>query len=525
MKALKEVKSKSTQVSRIPQISDGIRKSTHAVNRIHDLYMRMAPKKHTLATIVTSDIFRYALFSRKGTSVDIESFGELSRYDLLVESNDPTDIHRAGLNWIDENTDLTYHDVLIISSDIDFFVRKLELPPLKRNEITEAASWEVNKQIPISIDDSYLFIKGIRKEPKESAITVGAVPRMQIDRWQYLGEILAGVIPLVASLAALGPKASSAETVYCYVYRTDSEINIGFYNSEGLQYYRTAPATSGSYEIGMPQGESGSPKIVEELTNSIEVLYSHFPGMRVEGIVLLMPPDEVPGLSEAISEQIEIKIISVDPYSGMSREGQELWAGAGPKYLPLLGAVLIGAEDFRFSPQSITERIKKKRINKLIRYILFFGIFVEIFAASLWIDDVLRSKSELAHIQTLKEKMENSDAYMQSVGYQSRARFLTALGDQFSLRNDNYSRLLKIFSNITPSGIYLEKVSAVRREGKIYVNIGGYYDGDLSRTDIAMMNFMESLKSRGIEQLKLQRLGIKLSGNRKIESFVLEGKW
>jgi hypothetical protein len=524
MKALKEENSRSTQVSGIPQISDGIRKSAHAVNRIHDLYMRMAPKKHTLATIVTSGIFRYALFSRKGTSVDIESFGELSKSDFLLDSNDPLDLHRAGLNWIDENTDLTYRDILVISSDIDFFVRRLKLPPLKKSEIMEVASWEVNKQIPISIEDSYLFIKRDKKQAGKSAITMGAVPRIQVDRWQCLGEGLAGVIPSVASLAALGPKASSAETVYCYVYQTDSEIDIGFYNSEGLQYYRTAPATSAGYEIGMPQSRSGSPKIVEELTNSIEVLYSHFPGMKVEGIVLLIPPDEVPGLSEAISEQIEIKIISVDPYSGMSREAQELWADAGPKYLPLLGAALIGAEDFRFFPQSITERIKKKRINKLIRYILFFGIFVEIFAASLWIDDVLMSKSELTHLQTLKEKMENSDAYVQSVEYQSRARFLTALGDQFSLRNDDYSRLLKTFSSITPSGIYLENVSVVRREGKLHLSIGAYYDGDLSKTDVAMMNFMESLDSRGIQQLRLQRLGKKLSGDRNMESFVLEGK-
>jgi hypothetical protein len=91
--------------------------------------------------------------------------------------------------------------------------------------------------------------------------------------------------------------------------------------------------------------------------------------------------------------------------------------------------------------------------------------------------------------------------------------------------SDENSRLLKMFSNITPDGIYLENVSAVRRERTIHLNIGGYYDGDLKRTDIAMMDFMESLGSRGIEQLRLQRLGRKLSGDRKTERFILEGKW
>ena len=525
MKALKEENYKSTQVSGVPQISDGIRKSTHAVNRIHDLYMRMTPKKRTLATIVTSDVFRYALFSRKGTSVDIESFGELSKADFLLDSNDPLDLYRAGLHWIEKNTDLRYSDVLIVSSDIDFFVRRLELPPLKKNEIIEAASWEVNKQIPISVDDSYLFIKGARKEPGESAITVGAVPRMQIDRWQYIGEHLAGVVPTTASLVSLGPGATSADRVYCYVHQTNTEINIGFYNSEGLQYSHNVPAILTGYEIGIPQSRSRSARIVEELANSIEVLYGHFPGMKVEGIVLLVPPDEVPGLSEEIAEQLDTKIIPVDPYQGLSRDSRELWKEAGSEYLPLLGAALMSRDDFRFIPQSIKEGIKKKKINKLIKYALFFGISVEIIAASLWTNDIMGKKSELAHLRTLKEKIEHSSAYIQSVKYQSRARFLTALEEQFSSPNDNYSRLLKILSNITPRGIYLENVSAARREGKIYLNIGCYYDGDLSKTDIAMMNFMESLKSRGIEQLKLQRLGMKLSGNRKIESFVLEGKW
>lgn len=524
MKALKEEISKSNQLSAAPQISDGTRKSTHAVNRIHDLYKRMAPKKHTLVTIVTSDFFRYALFSRKGASVDIESFGELSRSDFLLDSDSPLELHRAGLHWIEKNTDLRYSDILIVSSDIDFFVRRLELPPLKKNEIIEAASWEVNKQIPISIEESYLFIKGARKQPEKSTITVGAVPRMQIDRWQYIGEYLAGVVPTTVSLVPLGPRATSADRVYCYVHQTISELNLGFYNSEGLQYSHNVPAILAGYEVDIQQGKSRSARIVEELANSIEVLYGHFPGMKVEGVVLLVPPDEVPGLTEEIAEQLDTKIIPVDPYQGLSRDSRGLWKEAGSRYLPLLGAALMSRDDFRFIPQSIKENIKKKQILKFIKYALFFGIFVEIIAASLWINDISGKTSELAHLQSLKEKIENSSAYIQSVKYQSRARFLTALEDQFSSRNYNYSRLLKNFSNITPSGIYLEKVSAVRREGKIYLNIAGYYDGDLSRTDIALMNFMESLKSRGIEQLKLQRLGMKLSGNRKIESFVLEGK-
>ncbi len=525
MKALKENNPESARISRVPQISIGSHKSRHAENWLQALYKGMVSEKQTLATSVTSDVFRYALFSRKGNSIGIESFGELTGSELLLESNDPLELHRAGMKWIEENTDLTYSDVLVVSSDIDFFVRKLELPPLKKNEIMEAAAWEVDKQIPISIDDSYLFIKRDKKQVGKSAVTVGAVPRLQIDRWEYIGDRLAGVIPTAASLVPLGPGAPSFDTVYCYVYRTDSEINIGFYNSEGLQYSHNVPAILAGYEIGMPQSGTLSARIVEELTTSIEVLYGHFPSMKIKGIVLLVPPDEVPELWEAITDQVEIKIIPVDPYLSICQDSQELWKEAGSEFLPLLGAVLTGEEDFRYFPQSVKLRIKEKRINKILRYVLFFGIFAEIIAASFWIIDISGTRSELARLQTLKEKMESSDTYLQSVELQARARFLTAMSDQFSSRNDNYSRLLKIFSNITPNDIYLENVLAVRREGKIHLHIGGYYDGDLSRTDVAMMNFMESLKSKGIEQLKLQRLGMKLSGNRKIESFVLVGKW
>ncbi len=525
MKALKENNPESARISEVPKTSKGSRKSRQAANWPRAFYQRMVSEKHTLVTSATSDVFRYALFSRKGNSIHLESFGELTRSDFSLESNEPLELHRAGLNWIEKNTDLTYSDVMVVSSGIDFFVRKLELPPLKKNEIMEAVSWEVDKQVPISIEDSYLFIKRDKKQVGKSAITVGAVPRPQIDRWQYIGEQLAGVVPTVASLVPLGPRALSTDTAYCYVYRTDSEINIGFYNSEGLQYSHNVPAVLAGYEVGIPQSGARSARIVEELTTSMEVLYGHFPSMKVEGIVLLVPPDEVPELWGAITEQLEIKIIPVDPYLSICQDSQELWKEAGSEFLPLLGAVLTGEGDFRFFPQSVKQRIKEKRINKVLRYVLFFGIFAEIIAASFWIIDISGTRSELARLQTLKEKMENSETYLQSVELQGRARFLTALGDQFSSRNDNYSRLLKIFSNITPNDIYLENVSAVRREGKIHLHIGGYYDGDLSRTDIAIMSFMESLKSKGIEQLKLQRLGMKLSGNRKIESFVLVGKW
>ena len=489
-----------------------------------------------LVTDVSLGVFRYALVNRKRKKLDLESFGEVPKEDFRLDSaehidsrfdtqNLLSDIHRAGLNWLEKNCSLSYGKILVVSSDIDFFVRRLELPPLKRGELLDVAAWEVNKRIPISAGESYLVVRRDKNQSDFSTVTVGAAPRWQIDRWEYLGEQLAGIVPTAVSLVPLGPEAVSTEAVYCYVYQTNSEINIGFYNSEGLQYSHTVPSISTGYEAGMPPGGAGSARIVEELTNSIEVLYNHFPGMKVEGIVLLMPPGEVPGLSAAIAEQVDIEIISVDPYAGMSRDSQELWKDAGPEYLPLLGAVLTGEGDFRFFPQSIKERINKKRINKLIRYVLFFGIFIQIIAASLWINDALGTKSELAHLQALKGRMENSDAYLQSIAYQSRARFLTALGDQFASRSDEYSGLLRIFSSITPNHIYLENVSVVRREGKLHLNIGGYYDGDLSRTDVAMMDFMESLKSRGVGQLKLQRLGKKLSGDRKTESFVLEGKW
>ncbi len=525
MKALKEDNSKSTLISEVPQISKISGKSKYVVNRAQDFFKRMVSKKQTLATIVTSDIFRYALFSRKGDSIDIESFGELTRSDFLLESGDPIDLHRAGLKWIEKNTDLTYSDVLVVSSDIDFFVRRLELPPLKKSEIAEVASWEVNKRIPIAIEDSYLFIKRDKEQVSKSAITVGAVLRSQIDCWQYIGEHLAGVVPTAVSLVSLGPRSPSTDIVYCYVYQTSSEINIGFYNSEGLQYSHSVQTTLAEYEVGIPQSGSRPARIVEELANSIEVLYGHFPDLKVEGIVLLVPPDEVPALWRAITDQVDIKVIPVDPYLRMSEDSQKLWKEAGPGYIPLLGAALIGEGDFRFLPQSIEKRIKKNKINKLVKYVLFFGILVEIIAASLWIDDLMRKRSELVHLQLLKGRMENSDAYLQSVKYQSRARFLTALGDQLASPSDENSRLLKIFSNITPDGIYLENISAVRRERTLHLNIGGYYDGDLSRTDIALMDFMESLRSRGIEQLRLQRLGRKLSGDRKTESFILEGKW
>ena len=241
-----------------------------------------------LVTDISSGSFKYICLVKKKDKITVKDYGDLKREDLGIISDDPLDLYRAGMASIEGKSRIRIRDILVVSSHLDFFIRKLELPLLKKSEIERAAIWEIDKQIPIGVDDSYLRIR--RDELKEGicGLTVGAVPRSQINYWQFLDKKLIGIVPTPVALIPVGPPAISKDLSYCYVFNDESLLYIGFYNSDGLQYQHQIVA--GSTETIFEAGDSflNPPRIVDELANSVEVFYSRFPDERVAGIVLFM---------------------------------------------------------------------------------------------------------------------------------------------------------------------------------------------------------------------------------------------
>lgn len=480
--------------------------------------------KYTLVTQISGQIFRYAFVNRKGSQIEVGSFGEICLKDVGMDSNDPVEIHSAGMSWLAENSDLSYEKMILVYGGLDFFIRRLELPALKKHEILDAVKWEVEKQIPIPVRESYLSFKQNQTPGGFINILAAAVSRRQIDCWHHLGTRLAGIAPVPVCLAGLGPRSRSRSETYCYVYEGDSVIEIGFYNSSGLQYVHSAAAgETGDQQISGETALSRE-RILEELINSIEVFFGRFPDMTVKGVVLLTGPGNGTALADMISRRVDIQISTFDPDSILHRESREL-SLTDPRYLPILGAALLEKDSFTYIPETLERRIQISKIRKYRNYLLAAGVAFNAVLGSIWIIRSHQASTAVARVEQMRTTMESSEAYVKCLEYKSGIAFLSSLSSELENRSDYHSRFLKILSNITPPGIYLENASLSGNAGQLRFKVGGYFDGDLSRSEVALIRFMTGFESYGMTEMKLQRLGRKLSGKRRTENFVLDGRW
>jgi hypothetical protein len=481
-------------------------------------------RRYTLATQIAGQLFRYAFLNRKGNLIEVGSFGEVCLKDLGADSSDPVELHMAGMSWLRQNSDLSYERTVLVNGGLDFFIRRLELPRLKKHEVPDAAAWEVEKQIPIPVKESYLLLKQSRLPEGFIDVIAAAVPRRQIDCWNHLGTRLAGIAPVPVCLAGLGPKSESREEAYCYVYEGDSVIDIGFYNSSGLQYVHSTGAGEAGNQQPSGEGVFSRERILEELINCIEIFFGRFPDMTIKRILLLTSSENGAALTEMISRRVDIPAATIDPGSILDRDSREL-SLTDPRYLPLLGAALLERDSFLYIPETLRREIRYGLINKYRNYLLAAGIVFNALAGSIWTGRSYQAARELGQVEETKKTMEASDAYKKCLEYQSRVRLLDLLSSQLKDRDDYHSRFLRVLSNITPAGIYLENAALSGGDGQIRFKVGGYFDGDMPKSEVALIRLMAGFESHGMTQLKLQRLGRKVSGERKIESFVLDGRW
>jgi hypothetical protein len=480
--------------------------------------------RYTLVTQIAGQIFRYAFVNRKGSLIEVGSFGEICLKDVGLDSSDPVELHLAGMSWLAENSNLSYEKMILVDGRLDFFVRRLELPALKKHEVLDAVKWEVEKQIPIPVRDSYLSLKQNKTPGGFINIIAAAVPRREIDCWHHLGTLLTGVAPVPVCLAGLGPRSRSREEAYCYVYEADSVIEIGFYNSSGLQYVHSAAAGgTGDHQVSSETGLSRE-RILEELINSIEVFFGRFPDMTVKGVVLLTGSGNGSALEDMISRRIDIQITTFDPDSILHTESREL-SMTDARFLPLLGAALLERDSFTYIPETLERRIQHSKIRKYRNYLLAAGIAFNTVLGSVWIARSHQASTALDRVEQMRTTMESSDAYAKCLEYKSGIAFLSSLSSELENRSDYHSRFLKILSNITPSSIYLENATLSSKGGQLRFKVGGYFDGDLSKSEAALIRFMMGFESYGMTEMKLQRLGRKISGKRRTENFVLDGRW
>ena len=476
-----------------------------------------------LVTEVVNGVFRYVKLSDRKGKFFIDSHGAIPAGGLSADPSDPIKTHNAGMEWLRSNHSVNFFKILIVPPKLDFFVRRLEIPRLKSDDLYSAAIWEVDKLIPIPVDESYLLLKDDRKNSGGRSIAAGVVPRYQIDIWEYLGDSLSGVVPISAALASLGPKSKSSDSAYSYIFYNGVNLNIGFYNSNGLQYSHPIQSKSNSlFDTGEPRITTR--RVVEELVGSIEVFYSYFPDITISGIVLLAAPDKIEDLIESILERMDIEILTADSAIQSKFVNSDI-KSLDIDFLPLLGAAVADKKEFKFLPRSRAISRESGKLKKIKRYYLAGSFILAVLFAGFWAQKAGDLVSELADRETVKSSILNSAVYSQLSDYKGTTEYLIKLRKEFDSGENKYSGILKILSMSSPDGVHLESVTTSDQRNSIKIRINGYYDGDLSGADIAIMSLMESLSIHGFSNLKLQRLGNKISGNRKIESFVLDGKW
>ena len=477
-----------------------------------------------LVTEVVNGIFRYVKLSNRKGKYSIDSYGAIPAGALSADASDPAKTHSAGMEWIRSSQSVNSCKILIVPPKLDFFVRRLEIPRLKRDDLYSAAAWEVDKLIPIPIDESYLLLKDDRQNSGGRSIAAGVVPRYQIDIWEYLGDSLSGVVPISAALASLGPKSKSSDSAYSYIFYNGENLNIGFYNSNGLQYSHPLQLKS---NLLFDTGESGitTRRVVEELVGSIEIFYSYFPDITISGVVLMVFPDKIENLIESILERMDIEILTADSAIQSKFANPDILKSLDIDFLPLLGAAVADKREFKFLPRSRVISREYGKLKKIKRYYLAISLILAVLFAGFWAQKAGDLVSELADRETVKSSILNSAVYSQLSDYKDATEYLTKLREEFDSGENKYSGILKILSMSSPEDVHLESVATSNQRNSIKIRINGYYDGDLAGADIAIMSLMESLSVHGFSNLKLQRLGNKISGNRKIESFVLDGIW
>jgi hypothetical protein len=189
-----------------------------------------------------------------------------------------------------------------------------------------------------------------------------------------------------------------------------------------------------------------------------------------------------------------------------------------------LGAARIEDDDFIFLPKTLEDNILIRKIRKTVYYGLTAGIVTIILLFMFMIAGVNIKKSRLKNIISQKENIENSRAYKVSRQYLQRTGLLYSLENRLNRAGDISSEIYTALEYLTPRNIYLNNVALNSRSGLFEVRISGSYEGDLTDSDITILTLMDNLKNSGLEDIKLERHGQKLSENSKTESFTVTGE-
>jgi len=151
---------------------------------------------------------KIASLEQNGQSLSLASFGRLDLPQNLIESG----VIKKEQELIEEikkavrqvqGERISSSSCIVSLPETEAYIRVVQLPKMKSEEIPEAIKWEIEANIPVALDDIYFDWQAVGNEmPNQTDILIGALPKVSVD--PYLSVIKkAGLKPLAFEIESV----------------------------------------------------------------------------------------------------------------------------------------------------------------------------------------------------------------------------------------------------------------------------------------------------------------------------------
>lgn len=339
---------------------------------------------------------KIALLKEAGGHLELVSFGRQEIPENVIErgvikkEDELIALIKRAVDEIQGQKIKTQHCIVSLP-ETESYIRMVQLPKIKNEEIPEAIKWELEANIPIALDDIYFDWQVIDKtstSDNQLNILVGALPKALVD--PYLSVIKkAGLKPLafeiesVATIQALikdgaGQEATmiidlgAKKTTLVIFAQNSIWLTTGLSVSSAELIYDIAKflkidqkkAKNLKFKVGLDQEEEEGkvyqvmkPRLVE-LVNEINKYIDYYqaskiakPGSRqnISKILLCGGGANMKGLSAFLSARLKVQVSVGNPwvniFTSSSDELPEIAFGDSLSFTTALGLALRGISE------------------------------------------------------------------------------------------------------------------------------------------------------------------------------------
>lgn len=357
---------------------------------------KIIPKKFLGIDIGTSSI-KIVELSRRGERRRLENYGEIQAAALYKEpfrtfeksalSLSNKNISRA-IKAVLEEAKIRNRRVIFSIPDFSSFFTNFELPPMTKEELSQAITYEAKRHVPMPFGEVTLdwqVIEGAprRGEQKKTKILLVAVPNEIINQYRAIAEMSelklealeAEVFGLLRSLVGeetieplalvdLGAQTTTCSIIEKRVLKTSHSFDVSGNDlteivSKGLGIdYKRAEELKSKYGIVSLEGtEPGKEREIREILlplvdiilREVDKVCQNFyqnEGKEVKKLILAGGTALIPGLKEYFRDNLKKETKIGDPFSNMFYPPilEKTLKKMGPSYAIAVGMALRGLE-------------------------------------------------------------------------------------------------------------------------------------------------------------------------------------